>query len=124
MGLKLTLPANANSLGHEFKDAYWVIEDLRYEMKDSELFAIFWLNCYPSRESSKLTGQVVGDIGIGRPQGAVFNGKLYEYLGLEKVADLFPDGIPVSPDAQKTVIYNWIKTTTQLPFEDVFEEAF
>ena len=122
MGLKLTLPNTANGLGYDFIDAYWVIEDLRYEMKDNELFCIFWLNCYPTRESSKLTGQTVGNIGIGRPKDIIYNGKLYEWIGLEKVSVIFPAGIPVDSDTQKTTIYNYIKETVPLPFEDVFEE--
>lgn len=122
MGLKLTLPKTANGIGCDFIDAYWVIEDLRYEMQESGLFAIFWLNCYPTREAYELTGHSVGNIGIGRPILAVYNGKLYEFIGLERVERLFPDGIPVSSDEQKTVLYNYIKSTSGLPFEDVFEE--
>lgn len=122
MGLQMTLPLTANSIGTDFIDAYWVIQDLKYETQTEGLFVVFWLNCYPSRESSKLTGYPVEGLKIGNPMLAVYNGKLYEYLGLVKADELFPSGIPVSTDEQKTVIYNWIKETTDLPFEDVFEE--
>lgn len=123
MGLQLTLPKTANSIGTDFIDAYWVIQDLRYESQpDGNLYAVFWLNCYPDRDASKLTGQTVPGLGIGRPMSAVYDGKLYEYLGVVKVQELFPESIPVSSDAQKTVIYNWIKAFTRLPFEDVLEE--
>ena len=120
MGLKLTLPYTANSIGADFIDAYWVIQDLRYETQSDGLYVVFWLNCYPSREASKLTGQPVEGLPIGNPMLAVYNGKLYEFLGLVRADELFPEGIPVSLDEQKTVIYNWIKKTTDLPFEDVF----
>lgn len=122
MGLKMTLPKTANALGTDFVDAYWVIQELRYETQEDGLFIVFWLNCYPDRESSKLTGQPVQGLNIGRPMSEVYNGKLYEFLGLVRASDLFPQGIPVSIDDQKTVIYNWVKVNTDLPFEDVFEQ--
>lgn len=122
MGLKLTLPKTANSIGADFVDAYWVIQDMRYEMQGSTLLVVFWLNCYATREASKLTGQPVQGLPIGRPILAVYDGKLYEFTGVYNAADLFPSGIPVSFDEQKTVIYNWIKAHTDLPFEDVLEE--
>lgn len=121
MGLKLTLPKTNNHLYADFIDAYWVIQDMRYEMQDNTLFVIFWLNCYPTRESSKIIGEPVESLEIGRPVSAVYNGKLYEFTGLYRADVLFPSGIPVSLDEQKTVVYNWIKDHTDLPFEDVFE---
>ena len=121
MGLALTLPAQNNHIGHTFTDAYWVIEDLRYEMQPDGLYLLFWLNCYPTREASKLTGQVVTSLSIGSPKEVIFNAKLYEYTGLCLSTDVFPQGIPVSPDEQKTAIYNWVKAFTGLPFKDVFE---
>ncbi len=121
MGLKLTLPKEDNGLYHDFIDAYWVIEDLRYEMKEEGLFAVYWLNCYPSRDSFKKIGLPVSNIGIGHSEMVIYNGKLYEYLGLELVSNLFPNGIPVDINEQKTVIYNYIKANIDLPFEDVFE---
>lgn len=122
MGLQLTLPKTANSIGDDFIDAYWVIQELRYETQDGNLYAVFWLNCYCDRNASKLTGQPVQGLEIGRPMSAVYDGKLYEYLGLVKANEIFPNGIPISSDDQKTVIYNWIKESTGLPFEDVLEE--
>ena len=93
-------------------DAYWVVQDLRYETQSDGLYVVFWLNCYPSRDSSKLTGQPVEGLTIGRPMSAIYNGKLYEFLGLVRADVLFPNGIPISMDEQKTAIYDWIKETT------------
>ena len=121
MGLKLTLPKTANSIGADFIDAYWVIQDLRYEMQDNTLFVVYFLNCYPTRDSSKKTGLPVEGLTIGRPMSAVYDGKLYEITGIYRASAVFPSGIPVSSDEQKTVIYNWIKANTDLPFEDVLE---
>lgn len=41
---------------------------------------------------------------------------------MARIKDIFPDGIPLDADKQKTAIYNWVKVYTGLPFEDVFEE--
>jgi len=122
MGLKLTIDKDRNSMGFTFEDAYWVIENLKYEMGSDELFVSFNLNCYPSRESSKLTGQNVAPMEYMEPTSARINGKLCGMHHLNFVKTIFPEGIPMERDAQLKVIYSFIKEYTGLPFEDVFED--
>lgn len=123
MGLKLTLSKDNNPMGFTFEDAYWVIEELKYEMGAENLSISFNLNCYPSRDSSKLTGRNVEPLSFGSPERPKYNGKLYGFSHLNYAKVIFPDGVPMDRDAQLTQIYNFIKEYTGLPFEDVFEDA-
>jgi len=120
MGLKLTLNAENNSMGHPFVDAYWVVENLKYEMKD-KLSIEFDLNCYPTRESSKMTGQKVVPMEYMEPTNTKVNGKLCGMHHLNFAVAIFPEGIPMERDEQLTIIYTFIKAYTGLPFEDVLE---
>lgn len=122
MGLKLTLEAKNNPMGFTFEDAYWHIEGLKYEMGTDALFISFSLNCYPTRESSKLTNKDVEPLSFGMPERSKFGGKLYNFSFMDYVSRIFPDGVPMDRDSQLSQIYTFIKEYTGLPFEDVFEE--
>lgn len=39
-----------------------------------------------------------------------------------EILDVFPEGIPLDVNSQRSAIYSYIKNTVDLPFEDVFEE--
>jgi len=121
MGLKLTLNQENNSMGFTFVDAYWVIENLKYKMTDTILLISFELNCYPSRESSKLTGRDVVPLSIGSPEKSKYSGKLYEISFMDFASKIFSEGMPLERDEQLKQIYTFIKAYTDLPFEDVFE---
>ena len=123
MGLKMTLDKKNNSMGMTFEDAYWVVEELRYEMGSGDLTISFNLSCYPSRESSKMTGKDVESLSFGSPERSKYNGRLYSFSHLNYARVIFPDGVPMDRDSQLTQIYNFIKEYTGLPFEDVFEDA-
>lgn len=122
MGLKLTLDKNNNPIGFTFESAYWVIENLRYEMSSDALLVNFNLNCYSSRESSKMTGQNVVPMEYMKPTSGRINGKLCGMYHLNYAKAIFPDGIPMERDEQLKAIYTFIKDYTGLPFEDVFED--
>lgn len=118
MGLSLTLSKNNNNFYHDFIDAYWSLKDINYNTTD----CTFELLVYPSREAKLNTGKEIQSIGVGN---AYFGTNVYPYLyqwtGFAKLTDLFPEGIPVDPNEQKKIIYNYIKQYTGLPFQDVFE---
>ena len=119
MGLKLTLKKEKNHLYHTFEDAYWAIKEIQYTT--SELYGK--LICYPSREASHKQGQKVeGRLTVGGPYFPIIESRLYFWEFIAPISTVFPNGIPLSEDEQKTAIYNWVKSTTGLPFEDVLEE--
>lgn len=120
MGLKLTLKKEDNSLFNDFIDAYWKISRLYY----TPTVACFELSCYPSRDASKmeLVPMTTPSLPIGGANKIAYETSLYVWQCQEAIASLFPNGIPLSEDDQKTAIYNWIKDYTKLPFEDVYEE--
>ena len=119
MGLKLTLEKEKNHLYHTFEDAYWAIKEIKYTT--SELYGK--LICYPSREASHKQGQSVeGRLSVGGPYFPIIEPRLYHWEFLAPISTVFPSGIPLSEDEQKTAIYNWIKSYTRLPFTDVLEE--
>lgn len=119
MGLKLTLEKEKNHLYHTFEDAYWAIKEIKYTT--SKLYGK--LICYPSREASHKQGQSVeGRLSVGGPYFPVIEPRLYCWEFLAPISTVFPNGIPLSEDEQKTAIYNWVKSATGLPFEDVLEE--
>lgn len=121
MGLKYSLNSDQNHIGIDFIDAYWVIEEIKYINNN----AIGVLRCFPSREISKKEGyRYTGweTIKIGGPAFQYVKACLWEWEFMFPVEEVFPYGIPISEDEQKTAIYNWIKDYTKLPFEDVYEE--
>lgn len=121
MGLKLTLNRENNRLYTDFVDAYWVIDRITY----STQHMAFALICYPSRDA-KMQNNVpmpsstlpIGGVGV-----EVYGTELYRWQAQLAIIDIFPGGIPLDENTQKTAIYNWIKAYTNLPFEDVLEEG-
>lgn len=118
MGLKLTLPADKNPMYHEFVDAYWAISDPNYSMEE----IAFVLEAYPSRDAKLLNGKPMESSSIGFGSGGdIYSTRLYVWIVRQRITSIFPNGIPLDKDVQKTTIYNWIKAYTRLPFQDVFE---
>lgn len=120
MGLKLTLPKEKNELYTDFPDAYWCVRNIAYSTDEvgGELL------CYPSRDASQKQGQRMEDpyLQIGGPHNDYVDAVLYNWQFMARIRDIFPYGIPLDADQQKTAIYNWVKNYTGLPFEDVFEK--
>ena len=120
MGLRLTLSKENNSLFTEFKDAYWVVTNVSYSLTSVS----FNLICYPSREARKCdnTPLATPDLPIGGATLSVFKPELYRWRGQFAISQLFPQGIPASPDDQMRTIYSFVKSYTGLPFDDVLEK--
>lgn len=120
MGLKLTLGKETNRLYHDFIDAYWAVTSISYDTDR----VWFTLSCFPTRDSKlkNLATIETPSIGFGAVSPSVVGSELYRWDGVFNITDIFPQGIPLSSDDQKTTIYNFIKRYTELPFEDVFEE--
>lgn len=119
MGLQLTLEKEKNQMYHTFENAYWAIKQIRYTTEDLTARLI----CYPSREASHQQGtKVAGSIGVGGSYMPIVDSALYQWEFTAKIATVFPSGIPLSEDDQKTAIYVWIKAYTGLNFEDVLED--
>lgn len=119
MALKMTLEAKYNHMGIDFIDAYWKITSISYDIEA----VYFKLQAYPNREASKKSGDFIEErLPIGGAEFSTFEPRLYSWGGATYIQDVFPNGIPLDPNQQKTAIYNWIKGYTELPFEDVFEE--
>lgn len=120
MGLKMTLSRECNHLGYTFEDAYWAISELSYDTKN----CLFRLSAYPSREAklSDLSPLHPTILPIGSSSYPVVNCSLYMWEAIIPTVNIFPDGIPLDENEQKTRIYTFIKQYTELPFEDVFEE--
>lgn len=119
MGLKLTLEKENNQIYHTFEDAYWAVKEIRYTTEDMYAKLI----CYPSRESSHMQGEVVSSsLPVGGPYLPIVDSALYQWEFTAKISEVFPEGIPLSQNEQKTAIYEWVKSYTRLPFEDVLED--
>jgi len=120
MGLRMTLPKEKNGLYTDFIDAYWCVRNIAYSTDEvgGELL------CFPSREASQMQGLQLDDpyLSVGGPSNDHVYAVIYSWQFLARITDIFPSGIPLNADMQKTAIYNWIKAYTQMPFEDVFEE--
>lgn len=119
MALQMTLAKDKNTMYFDFPNAYWVIEDLNYTTKA----VVFRLNVYPNRESKLMQNHVLDNptVGVGGAMNVV-SSRLYTWQAVTEITNIFPNGIPLSADEQKTAIYNWIKSYTGLPFIDVLEE--
>lgn len=123
MGLKMTLGKELNALAYEFKDAYWAITDLSYDTKA----CYFRLRAYPNREAklAHLTQVPVSYLPFGCAVSPVVNCVLYNWDAIFEIASVFPTGIPLDENQQKTMVYNFIKAYSKklnIFFEDVFEE--
>lgn len=120
MGLKMTLPRECNNIYTEFKDAYWALSEIAYDMDN----CYFVLSAYPSREVKLLNGSMLPEspLPIGGVVSNIVKAELYRWKGTFDIQNIFPEYIPLNADVQKTMIYNFIKGYTRLPFEDVFED--
>lgn len=118
MGLCLTLNKEKNKMHYDFIDAYWSVDNISY----STSVCLFDLNAYPTRDA-KLANRTFHEdpsIGYGGSDPYV-DCILYTWNGVFAITDIFPNGIPLDENSQKTAIYNFVKAYTGLPFEDVFE---
>ena len=120
MGLKLTLAKENNRLYHDFVDAYWSVDGINY----STTTVNFRLHCYPSRDAKykNLSQMPASTLPVGSASPDIYDTVLYSWETYAMITDIFPSGIPLSEDEQKTAIYEYVKTFTKLPFEDVLEE--
>lgn len=120
MGLLLPLKKTQNNLYHDFNPAYWAIDDLGYDTTA----CFFRLNAYPTREARHMNMHILENptIGFGACGDNTVHSQLYTWEVQLAIADIFPNGIPLDPNDQKTAIYEWVKAYTGLPFEDVLEE--
>lgn len=119
MGLQLTLAKENNRLYHDFTGAYWSADDITYTTS----VVRFTLHCYPSREAKYKhnNNMPASTLPIGSASPNIYFTILYSWETYVMITDIFPTGIPLSEDEQKTAIYNWIKSYTGLPFVDVLE---
>lgn len=119
MGLLLTLAKENNRQYFDYVDAYWSVDDIVYTTQ----IISFRLNCYPSREAKykNLNQMPESTLPIGSASPEVYDTVMYSWETYAMITDIFPQGIPLSEDEQKTAVYNWVKLHTGLPFEDVFE---
>ena len=119
MGLKLTLSKNDNCIYADFVDAYWSVENIQY----TTAYGYADLYCYPSREAKYKLGEAIKDFSFsfGGSIEPAYTTRLYHWGFTFSIASVFPDGIPLDENEQKTAIYNWVKSYTGLGFEDVME---
>lgn len=119
MGLKYILSKEDNRLYNDFVDAYWSIDDINYSTKTVS----FRLNCYPSREAKYKhnTNMAAPTLPVGSAEPAICYTVLYSWYTYALTEDIFPNGIPLDEDEQRTALYEYVKEFTKIPFEDVFE---
>jgi len=119
MGLELALKKNQNHFYVDFNNAYWYLKDIQY---GTEL-GIFTLAAYPNQEAkSKFMTEVeIKSNGYGSCTYPVVNNEIYSWTSEFRIRDVFPNGIPLNVNEQKTALYNFIKSYTQLPWKDVLE---
>ena len=119
MALQLTLPKECNNLYYEFVDAYWFIDEISYDTQD----CYFNLLVFPNREVRLANGKYLpsNPLPIGGVSHNVVRGEIYRWNGMFPIVDIFPNGIPLDVNQQKTAVYNFIKAYTKLPFGDVYE---
>ena len=120
MGLKLTITKEQNHLYTDFIDAYWAIEELSYDTDN----CYFRLAAYPSREAKKMNLVPITDksFPVGTSAQPVTSTMIYRWEAIIAIKDIFSSYLPLDSNVQKTMIYNFIKAHTGMPFIDVFEE--
>lgn len=121
MGLQMTLPKDKNGMYFDFVNAYWKVIEISYT---TDRICVE-VACYPSRECSKAEGMILENpsFDYGGPVNNHVFSKLYSFAFIVEIKDIFPSGIPLDVNQQKTAIYNFVKSYTGLPFENVFEEG-
>ena len=119
MALQLTLSKENNFLYYDFIDAYWRIEDINYDTTMCNVTLVV----YPNREARDKHKSMIQNytISVGASLYVNYQTHLYLWNLTAPLASIFPNGIPLNENEQKTAIYNYIKAYTGLPFVDIFE---
>lgn len=119
MGLQLRLPKESNNLYFDFDNAYWYLTELGYDTDN----CYFCLTAFPTREIRLAQGTLLPEnpLPIGGVASNCVKADIYRWRGIFPTADIFPNGIPLDSNVQKTYVYNFIKAYTGLPWADVFE---
>ena len=124
MGLRSNISKASNRMGMDFPGAYWSIDDLRIGSSEGQV--VFELNAYPSRESKQAFGTpLVPDFSFGAPEDMAVNSRLYSWQVSYPLAQVFPNGIPITEAAQKDLIYPILKehlAAMGYVFEDVLDQ--
>ena len=123
MGFLANLSKESNVKGIDWNKAYWCIDTIRIDSNQQSV--VIELNAYPSRESRLMQNQpLVADYGFGTPSDMMVDGILYTWQGCFSLKQAFPNGIPISLDKQKAILYPLVKDYLGLSdWEDVIEEA-
>lgn len=122
MGLLADLSKESNVMGIDWNKAYWCIDTIRIDSNQQSV--VIELNAYPSRESRLMQNQpLVADYGFGTPSDMAVDGILYTWQGCFSLEQAFPNGIPISLDEQKAILYPLVKDYLGLSdWEDVIEQ--
>lgn len=122
MGLLADLSKESNVMGIDWNKAYWCIDTIRIDSNQQAV--VIELNAYPSRESRLMQNQpLVADYGFGTPSDMAVDGILYTWQGCFSLEQAFPNGIPISLDEQKAILYPLVKDYLGLSdWEDVIEQ--
>lgn len=123
MGLKLTVNKADNALYADFIDAYWRIDNIVFSNGNGIGYVSFELNTYPSRESANMEKYPItsNTFPVGGATAIAYSTKIRTWLASFKIADVFTDSIPLTEAGQKDVLYAFVKSYTNLNFEDVLE---
>ena len=125
MGLLMTLEKENNVLYHDFHDAYWAIEDLRFQNDEGDSYTLFSLRAYPSREAKLKKREIFNStLSFGGAESNVYSTVLYSWDGVLKTELVFPEGIPISEQEQKDAMYPFVISYLNLgDYTPVFEEG-
>lgn len=116
MGLRYTLTKEQNRMCMDIA-AYWHITNLSYTTD----LVNFCLVAYPTRDCAERESlPVESRLSFGSPYSPI-ECELYRWQTSVNIREIFPSGIPLDANEQKTAIYNWVKAYTGLPWEDVYE---
>ncbi len=123
MAFSMDLSKDNNSLHHDFLDAYWMVDHLRFENAAGENYTLFSLLAFPSRESRLAQRQeVASTLDFGGPSGEVVDSVLYRWDAVFKTDLIFPLGIPIQEAEQKDALYPFVIAYLELTdYEPVFE---
>ncbi len=126
MGIRKTLDRSQNYLYADFMDAYWSIDDIVFYNEGSEPMLRFTLHAYPSREAKYMKNSPTNDmtVGVGGTVYGMVAPILYEWAGMFPPADIFGESAPTSVNAQKDVLYGFVKQYSEFFADatDILEE--
>jgi hypothetical protein len=109
MGLQFALHKENNAFYTDFPEAYWAVDNIAMGKDGSAVMVRFEFTAYPSREAKHLQNSRVAPLAFGGPVFPHVNSALYQWVGLFQAEEIFPNGMPVSEDAQKDIMYPFIK---------------